>query len=196
MTDLKDLTGLVAQVQGLMNGYLKLRDEKVQLEAELSTRREDIRRLEKLGGLAERRDRQAEGQVARGVTTAARATPPLVFAFTIIPFGAAIGYVSIAAPFWLDAQGVSLAAIGTISGIANAPHAFKFLWAPLVDLGGHRKRWFFATTVLTAVALAVLAVLPRPGPPPGDLHGARGHRPGGRDHLGRGRRRVDGADHA
>jgi hypothetical protein len=48
MTDLKDQTGLVAQVQGLMNGYLKLRDEKVQLEAELSTRREDIRRLEKL----------------------------------------------------------------------------------------------------------------------------------------------------
>ena len=48
MTDFKDLTGLVAQVQGLMNGYLKLRDEKVQLEAELSTRREDIRRLEKL----------------------------------------------------------------------------------------------------------------------------------------------------
>jgi chromosome segregation ATPase len=48
MTDLKDLTGLVAQVQGLMNGYLKLRDEKVQLEAEISTRREDIRRLEKL----------------------------------------------------------------------------------------------------------------------------------------------------
>ncbi len=48
MTDLKDLTGLAAQVQGLMNGYLKLRDEKVQLEAELSTRREDLRRLEKL----------------------------------------------------------------------------------------------------------------------------------------------------
>ena len=48
MTDLKDLTGLAAQVQGLMNGYLKLRDEKVQLEAELATRREDLRRLEKL----------------------------------------------------------------------------------------------------------------------------------------------------
>jgi chromosome segregation ATPase len=48
MTELKDLTGLAAQVQGLLNGYLKLRDEKVQLEAELATRREDIRRLEKL----------------------------------------------------------------------------------------------------------------------------------------------------
>jgi MFS family permease len=93
----------------------------------------------------------------------ARPTPPLVFAFTILPFGAAVGYVSIAAPFWLEAQGVSLAAIGTVSGIANSPHAFKFLWAPLVDLGGHRKRWYVATTVLTALALAVLAFFPDPG---------------------------------
>ncbi len=93
----------------------------------------------------------------------ARPTPPSLFAFTILPFGAAVGYVSIAAPFWLEAQGVSLAAIGTISGIANTPHAFKFLWAPLVDLGGHRKRWYVATTVLTAVALAVLAFFPDPG---------------------------------
>ena len=46
MSDTKDLTGLVAQVQGLMNGYLKLLDEKVALEAELATRREDIRRFE------------------------------------------------------------------------------------------------------------------------------------------------------
>jgi predicted nuclease with TOPRIM domain len=48
MSELKDLTGLVAQVQGLLNGYLKLRDEKTALEAELATRREDIRRFEKL----------------------------------------------------------------------------------------------------------------------------------------------------
>jgi hypothetical protein len=50
MSELKDLTGLVAQVQGLLNGYLKLRDEKTALEAELATRREDIRRFEKLVG--------------------------------------------------------------------------------------------------------------------------------------------------
>jgi hypothetical protein len=43
-----DVTGIVAQVQGLLNGYLRLADEKQALEAELSTRREDIRRLEKL----------------------------------------------------------------------------------------------------------------------------------------------------
>ncbi len=97
------------------------------------------------------------------MTAPARPSPPLVFAFTILPFGAAVGYVSIAAPFWLEAQGVSLAAIGAISGIANAPHAFKFLWTPLVDLGGHRRRWYVATTALTAVSLAVLAFFPDPG---------------------------------
>jgi hypothetical protein len=48
MADVKDVTGIVAQVQGLLNGYLRLADEKQALEAELSTRREDIRRLEKL----------------------------------------------------------------------------------------------------------------------------------------------------
>jgi MFS transporter, PAT family, beta-lactamase induction signal transducer AmpG len=100
---------------------------------------------------------------APGHPAAPRATPPAVFAFTILPFGAAVGFVSIAAPYWLEAQGVSLAAIGTVSGIANSPHAFKFLWAPLVDLGGHRKRWYVATTALTAATLAGLAFFPEPG---------------------------------
>jgi PAT family beta-lactamase induction signal transducer AmpG len=101
--------------------------------------------------------------MARPLTVPVRPTSPVVFAFTILPFGAAVGFVSIAAPFWLEAQGVSLAAIGTVVGVANSPHAFKFLWAPLVDLGGHRKRWYYATTILTALALAVLAFFPDPG---------------------------------
>ena len=93
----------------------------------------------------------------------ARPTPPFLFAFTILPFGAAVGYMSIAAPFWLEAQGVSLAAIGTVSGIALSPHAFKFAWAPLVDVGGRRKRWYRVMTLLTAAALAALAFFPDPG---------------------------------
>ncbi len=95
--------------------------------------------------------------------TTARPTPPFLFAFTILPFGAAVGYMSIAAPFWLQAQGVSLAAIGTVSGIALAPHAFKFAWAPLVDVGGRRKRWYLVMTALTAAVLAALAFFRDPG---------------------------------
>jgi len=91
-----------------------------------------------------------------------RPTPPPVFAVTIAPFAAAVGYVSIAAPYWLATRGVSLADIGAISGTAMAPHALKVLWAPLVDLGERRRLWFVGTTFLTALALLGLALLPHP----------------------------------
>jgi peptidoglycan hydrolase CwlO-like protein len=42
-----DEAQVVQQVQGLFNSYLKQRDRVAELEAELTTRREDIRRLEK-----------------------------------------------------------------------------------------------------------------------------------------------------
>jgi MFS family permease len=88
-----------------------------------------------------------------------RATRPWVFSITIVPFAAAVGYASIAAPFWLAQQGVSLAVIGAISGSMMMPHALKVFWAPLVDLG-RRRRWFVVTTAITAVSLAVLALIP------------------------------------
>jgi MFS family permease len=91
-----------------------------------------------------------------------RPTPPPVFAVTIVPFAAAIGYISIAAPYWLAVRGVSLAAIGTISGTAMAPHAVKFLWAPVIDVGARRRAWFVGMTLATAAASAALALLPDP----------------------------------
>lgn len=51
--------------------------------------------------------------------------------------------------YWLDVEGVSLAAIGFFS-LARLPYTFKFLWAPLIDnvrlplvhkLIGHRRSW-------------------------------------------------------
>jgi MFS family permease len=70
--------------------------------------------------------------------------------------------MTIAAPYWLATRGVSLAVIGAISGTCLAPHAFKFLWAPLLDLGARRRAWFVATTLLTAVLLVALALLRDP----------------------------------
>jgi PAT family beta-lactamase induction signal transducer AmpG len=94
--------------------------------------------------------------------TEPRPSPPPIFAVTILPFAAAIGYMTIAAPYWLATRGVSLALIGAISGTCLAPHAFKFLWAPLLDLGARRRTWYVVTTLLTAVLLVVLALLPSP----------------------------------
>ena len=94
--------------------------------------------------------------------TSVRPSPPWVFSVTIVPFAAAVGYVTIAAPYWLATRGVSLAAIGAMSATAMAPHAFKFLWAPILDVGARRRAWFAATTALTALLLAGLALLPAP----------------------------------
>jgi hypothetical protein len=94
--------------------------------------------------------------------TAPRPSPPWIFGITILPFAAAVGYVTIAAPYWLATRGVSLAVIGTMSGTAMAPHAFKFAWAPLLDLGARRRAWFVGSTALTAAFLAALALLPSP----------------------------------
>jgi hypothetical protein len=72
----------------------------------------------------------------------------------MLPFGAAVGYLQIAAPFWLRASGVSLAEIGAVSATAFLPHAWKILWVPLLDVGPYRKRWYAAGVIGTAALLA------------------------------------------
>ena len=80
----------------------------------------------------------------------------------MLPFGAAVGYLQIAAPFWLRASGVSLAEIGAVSATAFLPHAWKILWVPLLDVGPYRKRWYAAGVVGTAALLAGIALLRDP----------------------------------
>ncbi|MBS2025371.1 MAG: MFS transporter [Deltaproteobacteria bacterium] len=91
-----------------------------------------------------------------------RPTKPFVFGITILPFAAAVGYLSIAAPLWLAQQGVSLKDIGIMSGVAMSPHALKFIWAPTLDIGSHRKLWFVGLTIATALLTIALAYLPDP----------------------------------
>ena len=92
----------------------------------------------------------------------AKPTPPPIFAVTIIPFAAAVGYATIAAPFWLKESGVSLAQIGAISATSMMPHAIKFLWAPVLDIGAHRKLWFLGCAIATAVMLGAVALVADP----------------------------------
>lgn len=93
-------------------------------------------------------------------STTPRPTPPFVFAATILPFAAAVGYGSIAVPRWLEDEGVSLAVIAWVSGITLAPHGLKILWAPLIDLLGRRRSWYVVMTLTTGLLLGALAFLP------------------------------------
>jgi MFS family permease len=92
--------------------------------------------------------------------TGLRPTAPAVFAATILPFAAAVGYGSIAVPRWLEDEHVSLATIAWISGVTLAPHGLKILWAPLIDLLGRRRTWFTWMALLTSVLLCALAWIP------------------------------------
>ncbi len=92
----------------------------------------------------------------------ARPTPPWVFLFLDLPFGAAVGYLSITVPFWMERRGFELAAIALVSGGANLAHAFKLVWIPLLDLGSFRKVWYLAMAVVTASLFVAMALLPDP----------------------------------
>lgn len=91
-----------------------------------------------------------------------RPTPPWLFGILVLPFGAAVGFLQVAVPFWLRAKGISLVQIGAISATGFAPHALKIFWVPLIDLGPWRKVWYLTAALATGVLLAASAMLANP----------------------------------
>ena len=61
-------------------------------------------------------------------------------------------------PTYFRINGISLTEIGLVSGLGFA-WALKFLWAPMVDRLGTRKRWIVGTQLLLAGVLVLLAPL-------------------------------------
>ena len=90
-----------------------------------------------------------------------RHTPPWLFGILVLPFSAAIGWLSLGVPYLLHAHGASLATIGVISATASMPHAVKFFWSPLIDLG-RRKLWYVCASIACAVLLGLVALVPDP----------------------------------
>ncbi|MGZ3461833.1 MAG: MFS transporter, partial [Archangium sp.] len=95
-------------------------------------------------------------------TTEERWSWPPLFGILEIQFGAAVGFLQIAVPYWLAKDGMPLADIGVLSGTAFSPHAWKLLWVPLIDLGPWRRVWYGVSTLLTALFLLVCALLSEP----------------------------------
>jgi PAT family beta-lactamase induction signal transducer AmpG len=91
-----------------------------------------------------------------------RYAPPFLFGILILPFGAAVGFLQLVIPHWMEHWGLTLAAISLLSGAANQPHTFKLLWVPLIDLGSHRKIWYLVCVLLTGLLLFAASVLPDP----------------------------------
>ncbi len=82
------------------------------------------------------------------------------WAVLTLPFGLAVGVATVAVPFVMRERGLSMALIATVSSVAQLPHGIKFLWAPALDSGPRRRSWYLGSVVVTALALALAALVP------------------------------------
>jgi PAT family beta-lactamase induction signal transducer AmpG len=78
--------------------------------------------------------------------------------------GIPYGFTSIAMVTFMRQQGVSLELIGTFVGALFLPWAFKWAWAPLIDLIklhrlGGRKAWIVFCTLMMIVTLLITATV-------------------------------------
>ena len=85
---------------------------------------------------------------------------PALFGLLVMPFGLIVGFSDNALSYLLGEHGWSTVVIGGVVALVGLPHAWKFLWAPALDLGTKRKTWFLASVVVGALGLAVAALLP------------------------------------
>jgi PAT family beta-lactamase induction signal transducer AmpG len=88
----------------------------------------------------------------------------LTFSLLYISEGVPYGFTSIAMVAFMRQQGVSLELIGTFVGALFLPWAFKWAWAPLIDLIkldrlGGRRAWIIFCTVMMIVTLLITAVV-------------------------------------
>ncbi|MGZ6142867.1 MAG: MFS transporter [Myxococcales bacterium] len=96
------------------------------------------------------------------MTSGRRFPHPALFGILVLPFGAAVGFLQVAVPWWFAHAGMPLSQIGAISATGFLPHAYKIFWCPLIDLGPHRKAWYLTASVATAGLLAAAAMVPSP----------------------------------
>ncbi|HZN93377.1 MAG TPA: MFS transporter [Myxococcales bacterium] len=89
------------------------------------------------------------------------AWPPL-FAILELQFGAGVGFLQTAVPYWLAKEGVPLDAIATLSGVAFSAHFWKLFWVVLVDLGPWRRIWYAAGCFGTAGLAVACSVIDEP----------------------------------
>lgn len=88
----------------------------------------------------------------------------LTFSLLYISEGIPYGFTSIAMVAFMRQQGVSLESIGAFVGALFLPWAFKWAWAPLVDLIklhrlGGRRAWIIMCTVMMIITLLFTAMV-------------------------------------
>ena len=95
-------------------------------------------------------------------TRPTRPTPPWLFLFLEFPYASAVGYASIAMPYWIGRSGVGLDELAGLAAMVTLPHGMKILWIPVLDLAGRKRAWSVGMSFATAALLAAASLVPDP----------------------------------
>ncbi|MBX9797388.1 MFS transporter [Sphingomonas sp.] len=86
-------------------------------------------------------------------------TPPWLFMLCSTK-GLQLGVVTVAFPYVAARQGLSIAAIGSVIGLAAFAATVKIIATPLVDLAGSMRGWVAGGALATAILTAALLLVP------------------------------------
>lgn len=85
---------------------------------------------------------------------------PAVYMVLYVPFGALGGFVTVALTFLATRHGMSITEGSFLGGAQMVSQWLKWIWAPAVDVSLSPKRWYVISTVLSAVGVFAMAVVP------------------------------------
>jgi MFS family permease len=83
---------------------------------------------------------------------------PFLYAILYIPFGALSGYLGVALAYTLAQDGVPVERIGALVALSYIPHAWKFLWAPIVDTTLTRHRWYLIAVLCSGAGAWAMGI--------------------------------------
>lgn len=90
----------------------------------------------------------------------ARPPHPVVWTVLYLPFGALSGFIQVALTFLATKHGLSISEGALLNGAGMLTQWLKWLWAPIVDVTSTPRRWYVASTSLSALGIFAMCVVP------------------------------------
>lgn len=85
---------------------------------------------------------------------------PFVYSVLYLPFGALSGFVGVPLTYLATKHGISISDASLLIGAQLLSQWLKWLWAPIVDVTLTPKRWYFLSTLCSALGVFAMAVIP------------------------------------
>lgn len=85
---------------------------------------------------------------------------PVLWTILYLPFGALSGFIAVGLTFFATRNGLSIAEGSLLVGAGLLSQWLKWLWAPIVDITLTPKRWYFISTLVSALGVFTMAAVP------------------------------------